>query len=69
MIRFLVHFVVFGLLFYAIWFFFPETFKMFVSWAASLFDFIEHLFKPAHPEAPKSETAMSLLICVKKILH
>lgn len=69
MFRFLIRFVLFGLLFYGIWFFFPDAFKIMVSWAQGLFDFVEHLFKPAHPETPKQETALALLVGLKKILR
>lgn len=38
--RFIIGFIFFGLLFYAIWFYFPETFQTLVSWVAKIFDFI-----------------------------
>jgi len=38
--RFIIGFFFFGLLFYAIWFYSPETFQTLVSWAAKLFDLI-----------------------------
>jgi cytosine/uracil/thiamine/allantoin permease len=37
MLRFLINFVIFGVLFYAIYSFFPETFKTLVSWADSIY--------------------------------
>jgi hypothetical protein len=47
--RFIFQFIFFGLLFYAIYAFFPEAFLKLVTWAADLFDFIkdsfQHLFK------------------------
>lgn len=66
MIRFLVNLIIFALLFYATWLFFPETFAVIVGWIAKLFelvkelvlklvDYVSHLGKtPATPEAPKT---------------
>jgi hypothetical protein len=41
--RFIIGFIFFGLLFYAIWFYFPEAFQTLVAWAAKFFEFIRHL--------------------------
>lgn len=42
--RFIGGFVFFGLLFYAIWLFFPEAFTTLVSWAAQVFNFFIDLW-------------------------
>lgn len=39
--RFILHFIFYGLLFYAIWFFFPEFFTTLVTWAGELFAWIK----------------------------
>lgn len=41
--RFIIGFIFFGLLFYAIWFYFPEAFQTLVSWVAKIFDFIREV--------------------------
>ena len=43
MIRFLFNFVIFGVLFYAIYLLFPDAFKTLVSWADSLYGIIRDL--------------------------
>ena len=42
--RFIIQFIFFGLLFYAIYAFFPDAFMKLVTWAADLFDFIKDTF-------------------------
>ncbi len=42
--RFIIGFIFFGLLFYAIWYFFPETFQTLATWAGNVFDFFKTLF-------------------------
>ncbi len=42
--RFIIGFIFFGVLFYAISLYFPETFQTLVSWAAKTFNFIHDLF-------------------------
>lgn len=39
--RLIFGFIFFGLLFYAIYLYFPETFQTLVGWAAKIFDFIK----------------------------
>lgn len=60
--RLILGFIFFGLLFYAIWLYSPETFQILVSWAAKIFDFFSDLYHrtfghgnatPA-PDSPKS---------------
>ena len=47
MLRFILNFFLFGLLFYAIYFFFPDAFLRLVAWISAVFDwlkdFINHL--------------------------
>lgn len=59
--RLILGFIFFGLLFYAIWLFFPDTFAVLVSWAAKVFNFFEELWNslfgtslspPSHPPRP-----------------
>lgn len=40
MIRFLLNFILFGALFYLIWFFFPDTFNVLVQWIKNIIDFV-----------------------------
>lgn len=42
--RFILSFIFFGLLFYIIWMFFPEAFQTLVSWAARVYTFLYNLF-------------------------
>lgn len=44
MLRFILNFILFGILFYLIWRFFPEAFDKLVSWAGDVFDFVKNLF-------------------------
>lgn len=66
MLRFLFNFVLFGVLFYAIYSFFPDAFKTLVSWADSIYgvirDFVLWIidkvnqFRSEHtPSAPSTE--------------
>lgn len=41
--RFILSFIFFGLLFYAIWIYFPEAFQTLVGWVAKIFDFLKSL--------------------------
>lgn len=43
MIRFIVNFFLFGILFFLIWHFFPEAFGKLVSWASNVYDFLQSL--------------------------
>ncbi len=57
MIRLLLSFIFFGLLFYAIFLYAPDTFAVLVSWAAKGFEWLHSLIEqisgriehPAHP--------------------
>jgi len=40
MLRFVFNFIFFGVLFYAIWLFFPDAFEKMVSWAGSIYNFL-----------------------------
>lgn len=44
MMRFIANFILFGILFYLIWRFFPEAFETLVAWAGKVFDFVRDLF-------------------------
>lgn len=61
--RFIIGFIFFALLFYSIWFYFPETFQTMVSWVAKVFEFIRGAVESitekvssatSHTAAPKS---------------
>jgi hypothetical protein len=43
-IRFLIQFVLYGLLFYAIWVFFPDAFATLVSWASTLAGYLREVW-------------------------
>ncbi|MCB1113067.1 MAG: hypothetical protein H7A37_10805 [Chlamydiales bacterium] len=43
MVKFIVNFVFFGLLFYAIYIFFPDAFEKLVSWVSALYNFLVDL--------------------------
>lgn len=40
MVRFVFNFIFFGILFYAIWLFFPDAFHTLVSWAGNVYTFL-----------------------------
>lgn len=42
--RIIIRFICFGLLFYAIYIYWPEGFQTLVSWAAAVFGFFQNLF-------------------------
>lgn len=44
MIRFIINFILFGLLFYALWLFFPDGFAKLTSWAGAIFSYLQDLF-------------------------
>lgn len=51
--RFIMSFIVFGLIFYALYLYAPNLFATLVSWAAAIFDFVHGIFNKL------SETAKS----------
>lgn len=71
--RFIFNFIFFGLLFYAIWIFFPETFQTLVGWIAKVYDFFRDLFmrlaeqfgygakKPPEPSEPATAAFLPFL--------
>lgn len=66
--RFIIGFIFFGLLFYAIWYFFPDAFQTMASWAGNLFNFIKtssnelyDKFKASKETAPDKETTKAAL--------
>lgn len=69
--RFILGFIFFGILFYAIWHFFPETFSTLVTWAGNIFQFfgdlIERIIAKFHKEeVPIQETAPAVLLFMIK---
>ncbi len=63
--RFIINFFVFGILFYLIWSFFPDAFKILVSWADQVVAFFSGLFvmlkeKVATTTPAPSKTVASL---------
>ncbi len=44
MLRFILNFFLFGILFYLIYLFFPEAFHTLVSWANDIYQFFKDLF-------------------------
>lgn len=65
--RFILGFIFFGILFYAIWYFFPETFTTLVNWAGNVFhffrDLVENLITKFHgmQETPVKESIPATL--------
>ncbi|OJU81124.1 MAG: hypothetical protein BGO10_09480 [Chlamydia sp. 32-24] len=69
--RFIVNFILFGILFYIIYLYFPEAFATLVSWVSQLFDFLRDVgttivnyFKglsSSNPAEPTHETVKTLL--------
>lgn len=41
--RFIINFIVFGLIFYAIWYFFPDAFMKMVNGAGAVFGYLRDL--------------------------
>lgn len=68
MIRFIINFILFGLLFYAIWLFFPEAFAKLTTWAGDLFTYVRELFNQigeklkTEPAQPKTTTVTPALL-------
>ena len=44
MLRFILNFILFGILFYLIYVYFPDTFLTLVSWADQIYTFFKELF-------------------------
>ncbi len=44
MLRFILNFFLFGILFYLIYLFFPEAFQTLVSWAHQVYEFFRDVF-------------------------
>lgn len=44
MLRFILNFILFGILFYLIYLFFPEAFATLVSWANKTYEFLRDVF-------------------------
>ena len=42
--RFILEFIIFGLIFYALYLYAPDLFAMLVSWAQAIFDFFHDIF-------------------------
>lgn len=75
MIKFIFNFIFFGVLFYAIWLFFPDAFKTLTDWAGNIYnvlidlgtavvDYVSELTKPTphQPQAQDGEATTSLLL-------
>lgn len=45
MLRFILGFIFFGLLFYALYLYAPDTFHALVNWASDIFDYLKSLFE------------------------
>lgn len=52
MLRFILNFFIFGLLFYAIWYFFPDAFTTLTTWAGDAFDYIKSLVQNLSHKVP-----------------
>ncbi len=65
--RFIFNFIFFGLIFYALWFFFPEAFAKLVDGAGAVFNFIKDLVnslidKLNHTRSPASPPVAPAII-------
>lgn len=65
--RFIIGFVFFALLFYAIWVYFPEAFNTLLTWDASVFNYLKDginsiLHPGAAPAPPPATPAKALLL-------
>lgn len=63
--RFIFNFIFFGILFFIIWQYFPETFHTLVTWASSVFaflkDLVQSIIEKIHPASkPAPETPKAL---------
>lgn len=58
MLKFIANFIVFGVLFYLIYVYFPDQFHILTTWAESIVNFVKDLFHAVmdkvgtHPTAP-----------------
>lgn len=50
--RFIFNFIFFGLLFYAIYYFFPDAFGKLLTWTRDLFDYIKAFFQQIFSNVP-----------------
>ncbi len=75
LIRFLFNFILFGALFYLIWYFFPDTFNVLVSWVKAIIDFVYqaalNIYHQFSSSAEKKEvepvkTALALILTFLK---
>lgn len=67
--RFIINFILYGILFYIIYLYFPDAFKTLVGWVDQVFAFLRDLFlglwakfQATNPSHPESEPAHSLLL-------
>jgi hypothetical protein len=73
MLRFIINFILFGILFYLIYLFFPEAFATLVTWANKSYEFLKDLFislgnrfyewrgKPSGEGVPEPHALFSLI--------
>lgn len=50
--RFILEFIIFGLIFYALYLYAPDLFATLVSWAQAIFDYVHNLFSHMKESAP-----------------
>ena len=72
MIRFILNFILFGLLFYALWLFVPDIFAKLTSWAGALFSYLEQLFNQfsgrlQHTQPAPTTTAPAILFLLENL--
>ncbi|MCE5318759.1 MAG: hypothetical protein LLG04_15530 [Parachlamydia sp.] len=69
--RFIIGFIFFAILFYAIYVYFPDTFQTMVSWDKTIFDFLRELVNKlfhtvsAPPAAPPATAPKALLLLMQ----
>lgn len=67
--RFIFNFFFFGMLFFLIYYFFPDAFNTMVGWANQVFAFFHNLFmemkdKASHTTSQSAEPAKALFLAV-----
>lgn len=60
MIKFLLNFIGYGILFYVIYLFFPEAFKTLVSWADKIYEFFNGVLLETSEKIRHQESSNSL---------
>jgi hypothetical protein len=72
--RFILNFIIFGIIFYLIWMFFPEAFQKLVTWTGDVVTFVKNFVLEMwqryghNPSSPTEPTKTALLLIPGVIL-